>query len=443
MSRWDNSNKFKDNGITPMLYQLCDAIYKQAGREGIMKTLAEVREKGITLSLENLYADGKGYDIAKKLSDALDKLPYDTIYGYRGSLISRLEVIKEERRTSVTPYPYPVKEKLTPAQQGLLDASDALFNAELLAFKEHNIRGLMHLGRPLALLRTIGVNAEEITLSPKILNRHLNAHGLSVDDLQGLARAIQTPILAYNHGLESMNKVLVSDIFVKGGKLSVSLQLDDNGKVVELNNVKSIHQKDAIEEIERLSYVGEDLKKLLLWVEKEKVMDWFSPVDLYSPIQASNPKLISVAKILKDFENPKIIEEKNDILEENSTKESFSSEMEGEIAADDMEKELHVSTVSSEEIPRHLIKNAIVERILEPSPSATFTKEQQELIIKFLKDYPSTDKKLQALLPLWQEVVQDRRVKGEPADWFTAVKAELNDLASGIRREPGEGLHLK
>ncbi len=321
-----------------MLYQLCDAIYKQAGREGIMKTLAEVREKGIILSLENLYADGKGYDIAKKLSDALDKLPYDTIYGYRGSLISRLEVIKEERRTPVMPYPYPVKEKLTPAQQGLLDASDALFNAELLAFKEHNIRGLMHLGRPLALLRTIGVNAEEITLSPKILNRHLNTHGLSVDDLQGLARAIQTPILAYNHGLESMNKVLVSDIFVKGGKLSVSLQLDDNGKVVELNNVKSIHQKDAIEEIERLSYVGEDLKKLLLWVEKEKVMDWFSPVDLYSPIQASNPKLISVAKILKDFENPKIIEEKNDILEENSTKESFSSEMEGEIAADDMEK---------------------------------------------------------------------------------------------------------
>ena len=46
---------------------------------------------------------------------------------------------------------------------------------------------------------------------------------------------------------------------------------------------------------ERLSYVGEDLGKLLLWVEKEKVMDWFSPVDLYSPIQASNPKLNSAA----------------------------------------------------------------------------------------------------------------------------------------------------
>ena len=104
---------------------------------------------------------------------------------------------------------------------------------------------------------------------------------------------------------------------------------------------------------------------------------------------------------------------------------------------------MDVRNAIREERPKHLIREAIVSRILDPSPSATFTKEQQDVIVSYLKDYPSVDKKLQALSPLWQEAEKDARVKGEPSEWFTPVKEELNDLASGIRREPGEGLKLK
>ena len=93
--------------------------------------------------------------------------------------------------------------------------------------------------------------------------------------------------------------------------------------------------------------------------------------------------------------------------------------------------------------PKHQIREAIVERILNPSSDATFTKEQQDTIISYLKDYPTVDGKLQALSPLWQDAEQDSRVKGEPKEWFEPVKEELNDLASGIRREPSEGMKLK
>ncbi len=103
--------------------------------------------------------------------------------------------------------------------------------------------------------------------------------------------------------------------------------------------------------------------------------------------------------------------------------------------------EKHTGMPDTEE--KHLVREAIVSRILDPSPSATFTKEQQDVIISYLKDYPSVDRKLQALSPLWQEAEKDARVKGEPSEWFTPVKEELNDLASGIRREPSEGLKLK
>ena len=62
-----------------------------------------------------------------------------------------------------------------------------------------------------------------------------------------------------------------------------------------------------------------DLPHLLLWVEKEKVLDWFSPAGLSVLIQASNPELNSVAKILENFENPKILDEKFESFEDNLT----------------------------------------------------------------------------------------------------------------------------
>ena len=272
-----------------------------------LAVLNEFKDKGQYSNLPD--------DILSKIS----KLPLELQNGYKGTFISRLEVLRAEPLLPIEDYPYNLHANISQGQKAILDAYDALFNAELLAFKEQRIKGLMHLGRPLSLLRTIGVNVEEMTLSPKVLNYHLKKHGLTPDDLRGLARAIQSPILAYNHGIESPNKVIVSDLFVKGGKLSISLELDNDGDVVKLNNVSSVHQKEAMQEIRRLDSIKDDLSGLLLWVEKEKVLDWFSPAGLSSLIQASSPELDSVTNILGKFENPKIIEEYFEPFDEDLT----------------------------------------------------------------------------------------------------------------------------
>ena len=56
------------------------------------------------------------------------------------------------------------------------------------------------------------------------------------------------------------------------------------------------------------------------WANKEKVSDWLGIADLISPIHTGNPKLISVAKVIQDFENPKLskenFEEKDSLLRE-------------------------------------------------------------------------------------------------------------------------------
>lgn len=190
-----------------------------------------------------------------------------------------------------------------------IEEANRYFNNELDAFKAKAHKGLLHLGQPGRILNACGINTE-LTLSPTVLSRKLKQHGLNIDDIKGLAGAIQEPILVYQHGDVHPNTVIVTDLTAKGGKVSVAIELDGEGNVVELNNVSSVHSKDATTELERLSNMRDGyLGQALRWVDKNKVSDWLGIADLNSPIHANNPKLVSVANILKNFENPNVSEE--------------------------------------------------------------------------------------------------------------------------------------
>lgn len=187
-----------------------------------------------------------------------------------------------------------------------VDGANRRFNEELDAFKAKTHKGLLHLGQPGRILNACGINAE-LTLSPTVLSRKLKQHGLNVDDIKGLAGAIQEPILVYQHGDAHPNMVIVTDLAAKGGKVSVAVELDGEGNVVELNNVSSVHSKDATTELERLSNMRDGyLEQALRWVDKNEVSDWLGIADLNSPIHANNPKLVSIANILQNFENPSV-----------------------------------------------------------------------------------------------------------------------------------------
>ena len=199
------------------------------------------------------------------------------------------------------------------------------FNNELDNFKAMRHNGLLHLGTPLMILSAAGVHAKELTISPKILNRKMKQHGLTTDDLKGLAEAIQFPILVYKHGKNTPNLVIITELNIKGGKLSVSLELDESGNVVEINNVSSVHSKDAKTELIRLSKMGEEeLQKGLRWVEKEKVQDWLGIADLNRPIHTNNPELISIANVIESFENPSVEDENLSLVDKDELEVRYS-----------------------------------------------------------------------------------------------------------------------
>lgn len=192
-----------------------------------------------------------------------------------------------------------------------LERANERFNDELDAFKNKSHKGLLHLGRPGAILRAAGIDVESITLSPTVLNRHLNKHALTTDDLKGLAKSIQSPILVYKHGKNSPNIVVVTELDVKGGKLSASFELDSNGEVVKVSNISSIHNKDAEKELLRLYKMGEkDFRNALKWVEKEKMLNWLAPSSYKPSGMQTNEAPFDIAKVIQDFENPKVSDEK-------------------------------------------------------------------------------------------------------------------------------------
>ena len=195
-------------------------------------------------------------------------------------------------------------------QFSVRDANER-FNSEIEDFKNKSHKGLMHLGAPSPILKACGVDVDEITLSPKVLNRKLNQHSLTSDDVKDLVNSIQKPIMVYRHGEGTPNIVIITNADIRGNKLSLALELDEDGNVTKLNNVSSIHDKDAEKEVKRwFSWDEGYLENALRWVDKEKVSDWLSSARLNSYSQTEyNQKLSSLAKVLNDFKNPNISEE--------------------------------------------------------------------------------------------------------------------------------------
>ena len=89
------------------------------------------------------------------------------------------------------------------------------------------------------------------------------------------------------------------------------------------------------------------------------------------------------------------------------------------------------------ERPKYLVMEAMIERTIDSSAKA-FTSEQQQVILNYLKDFDSVDKKMQALAPLWEEACKDYRMDVYD-EWKEPVKEELNNLASGIVRDNSRG----
>ncbi|MDR2684864.1 MAG: hypothetical protein LBB53_05750, partial [Prevotellaceae bacterium] len=199
--------------------------------------------------------------------------------------------------------PYEVSATRFQTQNTDLEAVNGRFNEELNGVKNGTYKGILHLGKPLETLQASGLKAGEIELASEVLEKHLKKHNLTTDDLQNLANAIQDPIIVYEWGTKSPATVIVTELTTKDGrKITVALRAENKGRKLDVTEVASVHGKAAerfLSEMENAKEGG--LEKALRYVEKGKALDWLGLSTL-----STSQGLNSIAKIIQNFENPKL-----------------------------------------------------------------------------------------------------------------------------------------
>ncbi len=198
------------------------------------------------------------------------------------------------------------------------------FNDDLDRFDRGEMKPheTFNLGYPLDILQSAGLKNQPVILSQKTLSSHLKKHDLKASEIKGLVKAIQKPLLVYEWGTKASSTVIITDLTLQDGrKITTAVKVNRGGKVSEINEIASVYGKSAerfLSDMEKAKEGG--LKDALRYVgNKAKALEWLNIAPPKGAIQST--QRLSAAKIIQNFENPKINNEKSDIRFSKSTEE--------------------------------------------------------------------------------------------------------------------------
>ena len=117
--------------------------------------------------------------------------------------------------------------------------------------------------------------------------------------------------MVYEWGTKAKSLIVITELEMNDGrKITAALKLERNGRLVEVNEIASIHGKEAERFLDEMINAKEGgLREALRYVKnKQKVLDWLGIAPPKGAASLSKQEL--VAKIIQEHENPKVSEEK-------------------------------------------------------------------------------------------------------------------------------------
>ena len=186
------------------------------------------------------------------------------------------------------------------------------FNAELEKYVSLSNRTTRQapftLGMPSSVLLSCGLPLAEITLPRDVIKKAQEKHHLNLADLRNLPKALVDPLLVYEWGTKARSMIIVTDLSVGDNKLTVAIKIERGGRILEINEIASIHDKVAGRFLEDMTTAkGGGLSEALRYVrDKKKALDWLGIAPPRGASAQTNPKLDDIANIINGFENPKI-----------------------------------------------------------------------------------------------------------------------------------------
>ena len=180
------------------------------------------------------------------------------------------------------------------------------FNRELAGLTEENAdTKIFNLGSPSSILLSAGVEDKSMKLYGSKLMKKAKLHGFVPKELENLPAAVADPIAVFDNYKKTDNRSILTELKTKDGNFLVSLTIG-KGIDVDFNIIASAFGKanDSI-----VKWIN---KGFATYINKEKALNYLY---LSAPIAeaAENSELSSAAKIVKDFVNPNIGEEKTSL----------------------------------------------------------------------------------------------------------------------------------
>ncbi len=210
-----------------------------------------------------------------------------------------------------------------------LEEVNEKFNEELSKFTIDNADNFtFRLGLPSEVLLAAGVENKPIVLYGNKVAAKVKKHGFDPQQLYDLPLAVAHPIAVFDNLSRKGNRSVLTELKTAQGNFLVTIDLG-KGSDIDFDIVSSVFGKRGSSVVEWIN------KGYLKYVDKEKALNY---LHLSAPIAeaSNNTGLISATKIIKDFENPSIPEEKSQKSGEISFSVSSAEDAEYMSAVDDM-----------------------------------------------------------------------------------------------------------
>ncbi|MDD6593585.1 MAG: hypothetical protein PUF09_04875 [Bacteroidales bacterium] len=177
------------------------------------------------------------------------------------------------------------------------------FNDELGRLTDENKdKIVLSLGRPSDILLAAGVSEKPMKLYGNKVIKKMRKHGFALDELKDLPRAVADPIAVFDNIGREGNRSILTELRTEQGNFLVTVDLGKDADV-DFNIVSSVFGKGSSNVIDWIN------KGLATYINKEKALAFLSHPSAPIAAAAANAELDSAAKVVKEFENPKVSDE--------------------------------------------------------------------------------------------------------------------------------------
>lgn len=181
---------------------------------------------------------------------------------------------------------------------------------------------IYNLGKPSTILLSTGFPNDDIELSASHLKEKSEAahHPFQLNDVKDLVKAINSPIAVFTYGDKGKSQNVIAELQKEGKNFVVGIHFNQSRHGMVVSDIRGLYPKDNAEWLNWIT------QGKLLYADQEKIQNLIAQ-QRRTLAEVSYLDLNSVAKLLKDFENPKLSAEK---LQELFQKAGGDAEAPGE-----------------------------------------------------------------------------------------------------------------